>query len=49
MKYKSLKTVVRYLKGKKTTVIKLGETYTQKYVDELPLWYLEDNYLVATE
>ena len=49
MKYKALKTVVRHIKNKQTTVLKLGETYSQEDVDDFPKWYLEDQYLIPLE
>ena len=49
MKYRATKTVIRHLNGKKSTVIKMGETYNQDVVDTLPPWYLEDGYLTPLE
>jgi len=49
MKYKATKQVVRHLKSKQTTVLKLGEIYTDQDVENFPKWYLEDKYLIPIE
>ncbi len=49
MKYRATKQVVRYLKSKRITVLKIGEVYTDEVVADFPKWYLEDEYLVPID
>ena len=49
MKYRATKTVVRHLNNKQSTILKIGEVYTDEVVEKMPKWYLTDGYLTPIE